>query len=128
LQALGEILQRLRNHLLIEVDQKSGRFTRVDECFNSLERCLSEMIAQLATQKLAEAQAESDRLGEEARLGEEQRQVKAEETRRQLTDWDAIGRCLQRAVSDLKELERGQGTAVGGVASGQPSEGRVQGK
>jgi GTP-binding protein EngB required for normal cell division len=126
LQSLGEILQRLRNHLLSDVDLKGGRFTRVDECFNSLERCLGETIAKLAAQKLAEAQSESDRLGEEARLDDQQRAVKAEETRRQLADWDGIGCRLQEIRIVLEELERGQGAEIGGRASGQEATVKVK--
>jgi len=116
LRSLADLLQRLRNHLLVDVHLTSGRFTRVDECFNSLERSLSEKIGKLASQKLAEAQAESDRLGEEARLDDQQRQVKAEETRRLLTDWDGIGRRLQEARSELEELESAQRAVVGAPA------------
>jgi GTPase SAR1 family protein len=119
LQSLAEILQRLRNHFLIAVDLKGGRFTRVDECFNSLERSLSETIAKLATQKIAEAQAEIDRLGEEAKLDDQHRHKKAEESRRQLADWDRIGIRLQEVANELAELERVQRTAVGSQGSGQ---------
>jgi hypothetical protein len=125
-RSLADLLQRLRNHLLFDVDLTGGRFNRVDECFNSLERLLGEKIGQLASQKLADAQAESDRLGEESRLDDQARQEKAEETRRQLSDWDAIGLRLQEAASELEELERGQGAAVGSQASGQEGQVRDQ--
>jgi ribosome biogenesis GTPase A len=124
LHYLADLLQRLRNQFLFDVDLSSGRFSRVDECFNSLEKVLGEKIGQLASQKLAEAQAESDRLGEEARLDDHQRQEKAEQTRRQLADWDGIGSRLQEIRNELNELERGQRAAVGG----QHSDGRVQDK
>ena len=109
LRYLAELLQRLRNHLLVDVDLVAGRFSLMDECFHSLERSLGDRIGKLTAQKLAEAQAESDRLGEEARLDDQERQVKAEETRRQLADWDGIGSRLQEARGDLEELERGLG-------------------
>jgi GTP-binding protein EngB required for normal cell division len=113
---LADLLQRLRNHLLFEVDLARGQFNRVDECFNALERSLGEAIARLASQKLAEAQTEADRLGEEARLDEQARQEKGEETRRQVADWDAIGRRLHEARGELEALERGQGPAAGASA------------
>ena len=59
-----------------------------DECFNSLKIAMVEQIGKLATQKLAEAQAENDRLGEEAKLDDQERKTKAEEIRQQLSDWD----------------------------------------
>src|SRR5262249_59243766 len=108
LHYLAELLQRLRQQHLFDVDLSSGRFSRVDECFNSLERVLGEQIGQLASRKLAEAQAESDRLGEEARLDDKGRQEKAEQTRRQLADWDGIGSRLEEIRKELGELERGQ--------------------
>jgi GTP-binding protein EngB required for normal cell division len=119
LRSLADVLQRLRNHLLSDVDMTGGRFNRVDECFSSLEGFLSAKIGQLASQKLADAQAESDRLGEQSRLDDEARQEKAEEARRQLSDWDVIGLRLQEVGRELEELERGQRSAVGGQASGQ---------
>ncbi len=107
-RSLADLLGRLRNHLLVDVDLTSGRFTRVDECFNSLERSIGEKIGQFASRKLADAQAEIDRLGEEARLDDQQRQVKAEETRHHLADWDGIGCRLQEIRNELGQLERGQ--------------------
>ncbi len=108
LRSLADLLQQLRNHLLVDVDLTSGRFTRVDECFGSLERSISERIGQFASRKLADAQAEIDRLGEEARLDDQQRQVKAEETRHHLADWDGIGCRLQEIRNELEAFERGQ--------------------
>jgi hypothetical protein len=122
--SLGNLLQRLRNHLLFDVDLTGGRFNRVDECFHSLERSLGEAIGKLASRKMAEAQEEIDRLGEESRLDDRARQEKAQETRRQLTDWDGIGSLLQEIRNELDQLERGQGAEVGGRAKAQ--EGPVQ--
>ena len=119
---LDDLLQQLRNRLLVDVDLTGGRFSRIDECFNSLERSLGDKIGKLTAQKLAEAQAESDRLGEEAKLDDQQRQVRAEETRRQLAGWDGIGSRIQQAWSELEELEaRAQGAS-------KQSEGRAQEK
>ncbi len=126
LQYLAELMQRLRHQLLLEVDLDSGRFNRVDECFNSLERCLGDVIAKLATQKLAEAQGEIDRLGEQATLDDQARQVKGEETRRQLADWDGIGIRLKEIRNELDALERGPGAEKGGRASSQEAQVQVK--
>ena len=119
IRSLHDLLQRLRNHLLFDVDLTEGRFNRVDECFNSLERSLAEAIGTLASRKLAQAQEEIERLGEESRLDDRARQEKAGETRRQLTDWDGIGSLLQEIRNELNELEHLQGAAKGNQASGQ---------
>ena len=71
--SLRDLLQRLRNHLLSDVDMTEGRFNRVDECFHSLERSLGEAIGTLAARKLAEAHEEIERLGEESRLDDRAR-------------------------------------------------------
>ncbi len=126
LQSLGAILQRLRNQLLTEVDLKGGRSSRVDECFSSLERSLGELIAKLAAEKLAEAQGEIDRLGEQTTLDDQARQQKAEKTRRDLADWDGIGTRLQEIRNELDALERGQQAAASNQAAGQHSGRRVQ--
>jgi hypothetical protein len=52
--------------------------------------------------------------------------VKAEETRRQLADWDGIGCRLQEIRIVLEELERGQGAEIGGRASGQEATVKVK--
>ena len=59
-RSLSDVLQRLRNHLLFDVDVTEGRFNRVDECFNSLERSLGEAIGTLASRKLADASRKSN--------------------------------------------------------------------
>jgi GTP-binding protein EngB required for normal cell division len=109
LRYLDDLLQRLRKQLLFDVDLTGGRFSRIDEYFDSLERSLGDKIAKLTAQKLAEARTESDRLGEEARLNDQQRQLKADETRRQLANWNAIGSRIQETQSELEELERSGG-------------------
>ena len=90
LRYLAELLQRLRNHLLVNVDLTAGQFSRVEECFNALERSLGEQIGKVTSQKLAEAQTESNRLAEEAQLDDKQRKAKAEETRHCVAEWDSV--------------------------------------
>ena len=119
LRTLADLLARLRNHLLVDVDVTSGRFTRRRQCFNALERSLGEKISQLASQKLVDAQAESNRLGEEARLDDQQRLVKSQETLRQLTDWDGIGRRLQEIRNELAALDQGDAAEEGRQTPGQ---------
>ena len=68
---LSTVLQVVRNRLLWDVDVATGRASLVDECFNSLKTAMVEQIAKLATQKLAEVQAENNRLADEAKLDDQ---------------------------------------------------------
>lgn len=110
LHHLADLMQRLRQQLLFEVDLHSGQFSRLDECFNSMERAVAEQIGRLATRKLAEAQAEVDRLGEEAKLDDQARHAKAEQTRKQLAEWDEIGNRLRDLRAELAALDQAQTT------------------
>ncbi len=101
----GKQLQQIRSHFF-DVDAASGRSSRVDEYFNSLERTLGDHVAKLAAQKLSEAQAEINRLTEAANFDDEQRKTKAAEIRRQLTEWDGIGQAMKAIQAELKELDR----------------------
>jgi GTP-binding protein EngB required for normal cell division len=102
---LAAVLQEVRKHFF-DVDMPSGRFSRVDEFFNGLERSLAEHVNSLARQKLEESQAEIDRLMEESRLGEEQRKARAEQVRKHLAEWDTLGQAIRQLQSELNELDQ----------------------
>jgi tRNA U34 5-carboxymethylaminomethyl modifying GTPase MnmE/TrmE len=103
---LATMLQEVRKHFF-DVDAATGRFSRVDEYFNGMERSLSEHVASLARQKLEEAQSEIERLMEESRLDDQQRKGRAEAVRQQLAEWDSVGHRLTAIRSTLQELDRG---------------------
>jgi GTP-binding protein EngB required for normal cell division len=103
---LANTLQEVRRHFF-DVDLSASRFSRVDEYFNLLEQSLTQHIAKVASQKLAEAQAETARLAEESQLDGQARRVKAEQLRQQLAEWDDIGRSIRETQVLLGELERG---------------------
>lgn len=110
---LAELVRQV-SRWFFEVDLASGRFSRVDEYFQTLEGTLAKQVSTIAAQKLAETQAEIDRLDEEARLSDEQRQARAEQIRKQAAEWDGLGQEIKVIQFELRELER---TAASKVAT-----------
>jgi chromosome segregation ATPase len=102
---LTKLLQQVRSHFF-DVDLAGSRSSRVDEHFNAIEQTLAKHVAKLATQKLAEAQAEINRLTESANLDDEQRKAKAEEVRCQLAEWDRLGQTIKAIQGQLRDLDR----------------------
>ena len=102
---LASILQEVRKHFF-DVNLNSGRFSRVDEYFNGMDKLLADHVALLAKQKLEQAQAEIKRLVEESQLDDQQRKARAEQTRKHLTEWDEIGQEIMNLQSELKDLDQ----------------------
>ena len=102
---LASLIRQVHKHFL-DVNEASGRFSLVDEHFHSFERSLTEQIDKLVAKKSAEAQAEMDRLTEQAKLNDEQRKIKAEQLRKQLTEWHGLGQEIKAIQFELRELER----------------------
>jgi GTPase SAR1 family protein len=109
LRHLANVLSQVRQHFF-DVDLASSRFGLVDEYFTALERSLSERVASIASQRMAEAGAEVARLAEDARLDDEQRRARVEEVRRQLSAWDGLGQTIQALQVELQDLERSRVT------------------
>ncbi|MHB1424408.1 MAG: dynamin family protein [Gemmataceae bacterium] len=105
LRHLSQLLQQVRSHYL-DVNSADGRHGLVDEFFTIHERELGEKIHQMASQKLAEAQAEITRLVEEGKLNDTQRQVKAEQLRKELAQWDALQQSVQEIERVLQDMQR----------------------
>ena len=55
---------------------------------------------------LAEMDAEGARFAENAKLDATRRAAKAEETQRQLQQWDALAQQLKEIQAELQELDR----------------------
>jgi len=102
---LGIVLQQVCRYFF-EVDESQGRFSRVDEHFEALQKAVMGQVQNLADQKLAQAKAEVARLDEESNLGAAALAAKAEETRVQLARLDAIGRSLASIGSKLQRAVR----------------------
>jgi GTPase SAR1 family protein len=69
----------------------SGGLSLVDAYFAALERAAAGYVDMMVAQKLAEAQAEADRLAEQARMDDRQRAARSAEIQRQLAEWQRIG-------------------------------------
>jgi GTPase SAR1 family protein len=88
------------------MDKMMGYQNRVESYFDALVHVVTEQVQKIIAQKSAEAQGELDRLSEEATLDEQQRKVRAEQMRRQLTEWDAIHQSIKEIVADLQMIDR----------------------
>jgi hypothetical protein len=102
---LNNVLQHLRQHFF-NVDQTAGRFGQVDEFFGVLERAAAEQATLFFDKKMAAVQTEIDRLKEAAQLNDSERRARADEVRRQLGDWEGVGRSITAVQAELQELER----------------------
>lgn len=104
-RSLYDILEDVRLYFF-NVDQASSRFSRVDEHFRGLEAKVFEQVQAIASQKLAEARAETQRLEEEARLEGATKLAAAERVRQQITDLDQTGKAIRQVAASLKTLEQ----------------------
>jgi GTPase SAR1 family protein len=104
-QRLDEELQSIRQQFL-GVDLRFGYLNQIDGFFDTQVRAISEYIQKAATRKSAEAQAEIDRLSEQARLDEQERQARSEHIQQQLFDWEAISQSIKDLVVGLQILEQ----------------------
>ena len=111
LRHLGHCLQQLRGHFL-DVKGTDGRFGLVEEFFATHERELGAKIKQLASQKLAQTQAEITRLIEESKLSDGQRQARAEQLRKHLAEWDALRPAIREIETALQDMQRSMASPV----------------
>jgi phage-related protein len=84
----------------------------VEEFFTTAERQLSNKIHQLTTQKLAETQAEINRMLEEEKFNDAERQAKAEALNKQLAQWDALRQDIQEIGNALQDMERNMAASL----------------
>jgi ribosome biogenesis GTPase A len=106
---LNQLLSQLRSHYL---DVNPTRPGMVEEFFTTAERQLSNKIHQLTTQKLAETQAEINRMLEEEKFNDAERQAKAEALNKQLAQWDALRQDIQEIGNALQDMERNMAASL----------------
>jgi hypothetical protein len=104
-QRLDVELQSIRQQFL-GVDLRYGYLNHIDGFLDSQVRAISEHIQKVAVRKSAEAQVEIDRLSEQARLDEQERQARSEHIQQQLSEWDAISQSIRDVVFSLQILEQ----------------------
>ena len=108
---LAEQLQKVRRHFF-DVDQKTGRFSPVDEYFMTLERTVNEHVRQLVEKKSKESQAEIARLTQAIQLDEREREAQTKQTQAQLAKWDNMGKSIGVLAAQIKALQRPTGAAT----------------
>jgi hypothetical protein len=114
---LAETLQKVRRHFF-DVDLSTGRFSRVDEYFNGLERHVNEQVRTMVEEKSKEAQAEITRLSQSMQLGGSERQAQVKQVQQQLAQWDNIGKYAKQVMGQIEALKR---PAAPAPAASQPA-------
>lgn len=104
-QRLDDELESIRQQFL-GVDLRIGYLNHIDGFFDTQVRAISEYIQKVAVDKSADAQVEIDRLSEQARLDEQERQARSEHIQQQLSGWDAISQSIKEVVFGLQILEQ----------------------
>jgi GTPase SAR1 family protein len=102
---LPNLIEPVRRQFFSEPDT-SFRSSPVDEYFNGLDRAMEEQIQAIVKQKLEEAEAEHARLDQSGELDDQQRKDSIEQTQRQLSDWEAIGKVIQNVSARLNALNQ----------------------
>jgi GTPase SAR1 family protein len=106
---LTTLIEPVRQQFFSEPDT-SFRSSPVDEYFNGLDRAMDEQIQAIVKQKLEEVEAEHARLDRSGDLNDQQRKDSIERTKRQLVEWEAIGKAIENVSARLNALN--QPTAV----------------
>ena len=102
---LANAIEPVRQQFFSE-PSASFRSSPVDEYFNGLDQVMDEQIQAIVKQKLEEAEAEQARLDQAGELDDEQRKESMERTKRQLSEWEALGKAIQDVSTRLNELKR----------------------
>jgi GTPase SAR1 family protein len=101
-----EAIRRQVSQHFLEPNMETRRLSPVEEYFTTLERTIVAQLARVRDQKAAEAQAEIARLAEEAKLGDEQRKVRAGQFQGQIEEWNQLGQGLKSLGARLRELDK----------------------
>jgi hypothetical protein len=92
------------------VNLASMRLSVVEEYFKTVERTMNEQIGDLVRQKSKEANAEITRLTESAKLDAQQRETESNRIRKQLAEWDEIGKATKNVMVMIKALKAAEVT------------------
>ena len=84
----------------------AGGLSVVNHYFDTLVETMTKQLQEIAAAKSDQAGAESARLNEQSKLGEQERKDRAEKVQQQLTEWNTIGRAIEAIMADLKVLDQ----------------------
>jgi len=104
-QYLDQVLKKTCFYLF-SIDLSSARRGTADEYFDKLTNSLGQALRDTAQQKQTELQAEINRLKEQIKLDDQQRDAQAEGLRQQLGKWDGLGNRLQTVHNKLAALDK----------------------
>lgn len=103
-QYLDQVLKETRFYFF-SIDLSSARRGTADEYFDKLTNRLGQALRDTAQQKRTELQAEINRLKEQVKLDDQQRDAQAKSLRQQLGEWDELGNRLQTVRNKLAALD-----------------------
>ena len=101
---LAEQLQRVRRHFF-DVHLTSGKFSRADEYFKTLDSAVNRHVQDLVQRKSREAQAEISRLKEAMQLDDRERAARTKRTQGQLAQWDDVGKTVAAVSAQIRALQ-----------------------
>lgn len=112
---LKDAQQQLHDQLSAIIQEISKRFLQpniryegqslVNYYFDSQVHQLEDQMEEIVAAKVAGIQQESARLNQQANMDKEQRAWQLEEYRKQLAEWDELGRSIRTTIAELKRLE-----------------------
>jgi hypothetical protein len=99
LRHLNDVLRQVQTYFFT-VELAEGRFSRVDEHFEALERQLMQFVDGIAAQRAADVRSELARLEALAQLRAEARQESLQAVVRALDEWERLGEMLGQLLGD----------------------------
>jgi GTPase SAR1 family protein len=102
---LDEAMQAVNKRVLQPDVRYSGK-TLLDHYFDSLLEVVEERIDEIVKMKAEDAQRESTRFEEQARMSKQEREKQAATFRQQLGEWDVLGGSIDSAITALQALEQ----------------------
>jgi GTPase SAR1 family protein len=103
---LQQTLTKMRSHFLHHSVGSGFHKSLVDEYFDTVMRTTEDHMQRITDQKLAEIQAERERLQAAAQQDEEQRMCQAETLRQQIEKWNTFTITIRRLYKEVEELEQ----------------------
>lgn len=109
---LAALTTDVRRTFLGKAYPSSGGSGLIDEYITALQQAVAAGVDVAAERKSREVSDELTRLAEEAQLATQERQAKAAQLQRQVTDWETLGQSFQGVAAELQRLDRLLATAT----------------
>ena len=107
---MAELTHQVRRHFF-DADAATGKFSRVDVYFRTLERTVSEQVGELVARKTRDAQGEIERLAKVSKLDGQEREARLRQAKEHLARWDEVGRAAKQMSDGIKAMQKPRTTA-----------------